>query len=142
MKLIRAPGRSASRARTSRSSAFWSRSRPDAGPHSSTSVALRASPMPLLPGSPRSSALPIMVKVCFSSGRSCSRARASSATRAVSSIGVPGGSSTLRLLRPRSVNGMKVVGMNGTSASEATNSASAVHSVRPRWRSETSTQPR
>src|SRR3546814_10549802 len=47
-----------------------------------------------------------------------SSARARSETAVVSCSVVPGGSSRLRLLRPRSEVGMKVVGMNGTNASE------------------------
>ena len=83
-----------------------------------------------------------MVKTCCSSGMAARRSRACSVTATVSSIGVPGGSSMLRLLRPWSEVGMKVVGMNGTIASDSTNNPNAIHSVRARCRSAASTQPR
>ena len=73
---------------------------------------------------------------------SFSSARARSLTAVVSCRRVPGGSSRLRLLRPRSEKGMKVAGISGTMASEAKNRPVAIHSVRARWRSAASTQPR
>ena len=62
--------------------------------------------------------------------------------RAVSSIGVPGGSSMDSMLRPWSDTGMKVVGMNGISASEPKNISVAMPSVFQRLRRAVSTQPR
>jgi len=71
-----------------------------------------------------------------------SSARARSDTCAVSSIGVPGGNSSESMLRPWSDTGMKVVGMNGISASEPMNSSVATPSVFQRLRNAVSTQPR
>ncbi len=57
------------------------------------------------------------------------RARACSVMCRVSSICTPGASSSESMLRPWSDTGMKVVGISGTNASEATNNAPAIPSV-------------
>ena len=86
---------------------------------------------------------PIEVKMLLSSGTPARRRdRTSRATSSESAMRAPGGSSTCSCTRASSVEGTKVLGMSGISASEATKVSIARPMAQRRWRSARSTQPR